>query len=202
MLLLFLILAVVPAAQALSARSIRDVDFKNFTYPQLPSGKCSMHSIRLRDGKWGSVERFSPRVVPPGGCWEVTMGHVIYGDMTGDGQEEAVIVLYAEVGGTESANDVFIYSLRNRRPVLLWKFWTGDRADGGLVKLYAENGQLVVELAGKNKFVGSDYFAEDGTSNGTCCPTVITRSRYQWNRGAFRRRGQLEILPFKGWAAA
>jgi hypothetical protein len=121
--------------------------------------------------------------------------------LTGDGQEEAVVVLYAELGGTESSNDVFIYSLKNGRPVLLWKFWTGDRADGGLVRLYAENGKLVVELAGKNKFIGSDYFANDGSSNGACCPTVITRSKYQWIRGAFRRRGRLEVLPFKGWGA-
>jgi hypothetical protein len=139
--------------------------------------------------------------VPRAGCWQVGVAPAIYRDVTGDGREEAIVILYAEMGGTESSEDVFIYSLRHGRPVLLWKFWTGDRADGGLVRLYAENGQLVVELAGKNKFIGSDYFGDDGTSNGDCCPTLITRSKYQWARGAFRRRGRLEVLPFKGWGA-
>jgi hypothetical protein len=201
MLLLCFILALTPVAQPSRARSIREIDFKNFTYPKLPTGKCSMPRVQLRDGKYGSVGNFSPRVIPRDGCWAVGMGPVQYGDVTGDGQEEAIVVLYAEVGGTESSNDVFIYSIKNGRPVLLWKFWTGDRADGGLVKLFAENGKLVVDLAGKNKFIGSDYFADDGTSNGDCCPTVITRSKYQWVRGAFRRRGRLEVLPFKGWGA-
>jgi hypothetical protein len=201
MLLLSLILALTPVTQSSPVRSIRDIDFKNFTYPRLPTHKCSMPKVRLRDGKYGSVADFSPRVIPRGGCWAVGMGPVQYADLTGDGQEDAIVVLYAEVGGTESTNDVFIYSLKHGRPVLLWKFWTGDRADGGLVRLYAENGKLVVELAGKNKFIGSDYFADDGTSNGDCCPTLITRSKYQWVRGAFRRRGRLEVLPFKGWGA-
>jgi len=202
MLLLTLMLALTLVTQSSPVRSIRDIDFKNFTYPKLPTGKCSrMSRVHLRDGKYGSIKNFSPRVVPRGGCWQVSVGPVIYGDVTGDGQEDAMVVLYAEAGGTESSNDVFIYTLKRNRPVLLWKFWTGDRAEGGLVKLYAENGQLVVELAGRNKFIGSDYFADDGTSNGACCPTVITRSKYQWLRGAFRRRGRLEVLPFKGWDA-
>jgi hypothetical protein len=202
MLLLPLILVLMQVPQSTAARTIRDIDFRNFTYPKLPTGKCSrLSKVRVRDGKYGSIEHFSQRVVPRAGCWQVSVGPVIYGDVTGDGREEAIVALYAEMGGTESSNDVFIYSLRHGRPVLLWKFWTGDRADGGLVKLYAENGKLVVELAGKNKFIGSDYFANDGTSNGACCPTVITRSQYQWVRGAFRRRGRLAVLPFKGWDA-
>lgn len=203
MLLLTLMFALLSGAQSSPARSICDVDFKNFTYPKLPTGKCSrMSRVRVRDGKYGSIKNFSPRVVPRGGCWQVDVGLVIYGDVTGDRREDAVDVLYAEMGGTESSNDVFIYTLQDSRPVLLWKFWTGGRAEVGLVKLYAENGKLIVELAGKNKFIGSDYFVDDGTSNGACCPTVITRSKYQWIRGAFRRRGRIEILPFKGWDAS
>ena len=129
----------------------------------------------------------------------MTVGPVEYGDVTGDGSEEAIIVLYAELGGTESAEDVFIYTLRNRMPVLLWKFATGDRAEGGLRRIYADNGELVVELAGKDKIIGRDLYADDGTSSGLCCPTLFTRTRYQWSNGRFRQRGEAEILPFTGW---
>ena len=122
-----------------------------------------------------------------------------YGDVTGDGQEEAMVVLYAEVGGTEGADDVFIYTLKNRKPVLLWKFATGDRADGGLRKIYAENEKLVIELAGKNKIIGGDLYAPDGTSTGACCPTVFTRTKYRWVGDRFRRSGEAEVLPFTGW---
>ena len=202
MLLLTLVLALASAAQSSPVRSIRDVDFKNFTYPRLPTGKCSMWHVRLNDGKYGSLKNFAPHIRPPGGCWQVTVGPIVYGDVTGDGQEDAMVVLYAEGGGNESSNDVFVYSLRNDRPKLLWKLTTGDRAEGGLINVYAYQGKLVLELAGKNKFVGTNYYRDDGTSGGgLCCPTVVTRSKYQWVRGKFRRYGRLEILPFKGWGA-
>jgi hypothetical protein len=197
MLLPSLILALTASAQSSSARSIRDVDFKNFAYPKLPTGKCSrMRTVRVRNGKYGSLDDFSPRVVPRGGCWQVSVGPVIYGDVTGDEQEDAMVVLYAEAGGTESSNDVFIYTLKRNRPVLLWKFSTGDRAEGGLLKLYARDQKLVVELAGENRFIGGTLYGGDCT--GACRPALFTRTTYQWIRGAFRRRG-LEHLPFIGW---
>ncbi len=31
---------------------IREVDFKNFTYPKLPTGKCSMNEVRLINGRY------------------------------------------------------------------------------------------------------------------------------------------------------
>jgi hypothetical protein len=197
MLLLTLIFALTGGAQASPVRSIRDIDFKNFTYPKLPTGKCSrMSTVRVRDGKYGSIQKFSPRVVPRRGCWQVDVGPVIYGDVTDDGSEEAIVVLYAEMGGTESSNDVFIYTLKHNKPALLWKFATGDRAEGGLVKTYAQNGTLVLELAGQNRFIGGNLYGGDCT--GACQPPFLTRTTYQWKRGAFRRRG-LENLPFTGW---
>jgi hypothetical protein len=191
--------ALLPSAQSSPARSIRDVDFKNFTYSKLPTGKCSrMSRIRVRGGRYGSNQNFSHGVAPLGGCWELNVYQVIYGDVTGDGREDAIVVLYAEMHGTEASNDVFIYTLKHNRPMLLWKFATGDRAEGGLIKTYAQSGKLVVELAGQNKFIGGRLYGGDCT--GACQPPFFTRSTYQWVRGAFRRRG-LENVPFKGWNA-
>jgi hypothetical protein len=196
MLLLPLILSLI-TAQSTPARSIRDIDFKNLTYPNLPTGKCSkLSGVRVRNGKHGSLENFSPGVAPRAGCWQVTVGPIIYGDVTGDGREEAIVVLYAEMGGTESSNDVFVYTLKHNKPALLWKFATGDRAEGGLLKTYAHDGKLVVELAGKSRFIGGNLYGGDCT--GACQPQFFTRATYQWERGAFRRRG-LENLPFTGW---
>lgn len=192
-------LLMIAAAHSAPPRSIRDIDFRNFYYPSLPTGKCSTSSVRVRNGTYGSMKNFSPRIIPRGGCWTVDVAPVEYGDVTGDGREEALVVLYAEVGGTESSNDVFIYTLKNAKPVLLWKFATGDRADGGLRRLYAEGGQLVVELAGKNKVIGGDLYSPDGTSTGACCPTVFTRTKYRWSRGRFVKSGESEVLPFTGW---
>lgn len=196
MLLLLLIVALV-APQSTPARSIRGIDFKNFTYPTLPTGKCSkLSGVRVRDGKYGTIENFSPRVAPRAGCWQVTVSPIIYGDVTGDGREEAIVVLYAEMGGTDSSNDVFIYTLKHDKPVLLWKFATGDRAEGGLLKTYAREGKLVVELAGKGRFIPGKLYGGDCT--GACQPQFSTRATYQWTRSAFRRTN-LENVPFTGW---
>jgi hypothetical protein len=197
--ILMTVVALPQVAQTTPPRSIRDIDFRNFSYPSLPTGKCWMSSVRVRSGRYGTIKNFSPRRTPKGGCWAVDVAPIEYGDVTGDGREEALVVLYAEVGGTESSNDVFIYTLKNGTPRLLWKFATGDRADGGLRRIYAENGQLVIELAGKNKIIGGDLYAPDGTLTGACCPTVFTRTKYRWIRGRFVRSGVSGVLPLTGW---
>ena len=178
---------------------IRHIDFYNFYYPRLPTGKCSMKVVRLKNGRYEAPEELVPHKLPSVDCWSVDISEINYGDVTGDGAEEAILVLYAELGGTENSNDIFIYTLQNEKPVLLWKFATGDRADGGLHKVYADDGELVIELAGKDKIIGGDLYADDETSNGACCPTVFTRTRYQWNKGRFRQKGKAKILPFTGW---
>ena len=82
-----------------------------------------------------------------------------------------------------------------------WAFETGDRADGGYKKVSAENGELVVELQGKNKVIGRDLYADDGTHTGLCCPTHFTRTRYKWAHNRFRQTGKSEVLPLN-WKTA
>src|SRR5947209_4197751 len=108
---------------------IRQVDFSNFTYPSLPTGKCSMEQVHLKNGRYEAPEHVK-RKLPSEDCWSVAIVYADYGDVTGDGIEEAIIVLYAERGGNESSQDVFIYTLQGEHPKLLWKFAVGDRAEG------------------------------------------------------------------------
>lgn len=53
--ILMMVAALLPVEQVAAPRSIRDIDFRNFSYPSLPTGKCSMSSVRVRNGKYGSV---------------------------------------------------------------------------------------------------------------------------------------------------
>ena len=78
---------------------------------------------------------------------------------------------------------------------MLWAFETGDRADGGYKNVFAENGQLVVELYGKDKIIGTNLYKDDGTKNGACCPSYFTRTRYEWVKNRFRQQGMSEVLP-------
>ena len=102
-----------------------------------------MSEVRLINGRYDAPADIAGKH-PAVDCWSVELGLITYGDVTGDGEEEAIIELYAESGGTEASEDVFIYTMQGAKPALLWKFETGDRAEGGPRRIAAENGELVV----------------------------------------------------------
>ena len=84
--------------------------------------------------------------------------------------------------------------LRKGNPQLLWAFETGDRADGGLKRVFAENGELLVELHGKDKIIGRNLYEDDGADTGDCCPAHFTRTRYTWSRNRFRQNAPAAVL--------
>src|SRR5260370_5035249 len=170
---------------------IRQIDFKNFTYPSLPTKKCSMKQITLVAGSSHAPEPVR-RKISSVDCWSVVIGPVTYGDVTGDGDEEAIVDLYAEVGGTEGSQDIYVYTLQEREPVLLWKFATGDRADGGPRRIYAENGELVVELFGVGTAPGKKLYGTEEV--GMATPSHYTRTKYKWNGKRFTQDGPLEVF--------
>lgn len=170
---------------------IRQVDFKNFTYPRLPTGKCSMAEVHLVNGKYNAPEGIAG-TRPAVDCWSVALGPITYGDVTSDGEEEAIVELYAEAGGTEASEDVYIYTLKGGNAQLLWKFATGDRADGGLRHVTAENGKLVVELFGVGTAIGKKLYGTEEV--GACCPKHFTRSKYKWDGTQFEQDGSKEVF--------
>jgi hypothetical protein len=171
---------------------IRQVDFRNSSYPKLPTGKCSMDEVHLTNGKYEAPETI-PRKIPSIDCWSVTLSPIDYGDVTGDGIEEAIVILYAERGGTESSQDVYVYSSRGEEPALLWKFATGDRADGGRRRISAENGELVVELFGVGTAIGKELYGTEDVPD--CCPEHYTRTKYKWVENHFQQDGPEQVLP-------
>jgi len=70
---------------------------------------------------------------------------VKYGDLTGDGREEAVVVLWIVTSGTARDGVVFVYTLSTGRPKRLFAFETGDRWDYGYHNAFINNGELIVE---------------------------------------------------------
>ncbi len=132
--------------------------------------------FRLRNGELLPKQRTASG--RPLDKW-LKLADVEYGDVTGDGNEEAIIDLGWITGGSAIPDLIYIYTLRNAHPKVLWAFETGDRADGGYMNVYADNGELLVELAGKDKIIGKNLYEDDGTKNGVCCPTFFTRTRYQ-----------------------
>ena len=162
--------------------SIHSVDFANFTYPWTDglSVRGGTETFSLRDGKRPEIRDASGHVDEIG----VYLEQVSYGDVTGDGIEDAIIFMSILTGASAMPGQVYIYTLRGNHPKLLWHFSTGDRAEDGYRKVYADQGNLVVELNGPKR-----------RGEGLCCPVRFTRTRYQWRGGRFRQKGRKEITP-------
>jgi hypothetical protein len=149
--------------------AIRSVDFENISYPNFPdysdpNGR-EKKFITLRPGEGGP-------------------NFINYGDVTGDGVEDAIVALGIENHGSAIPDYVYIFVMENGKPRLIWDFETGDRADGGLRNVYAENGKLVIELFGKDRVIGGQLYKGD---EALCCPSSITKTGYKWTGKTFEQ---------------
>jgi len=138
LLLLFIALFLCAASSAAQRRvsNIRSVDFQNFTYT---SSVCSKdvglpNEVKVRRGKFRDKTLY----------YQIASGKIVYGDLTGDGREEAVVsIICGDTAGNFSNAEIFVYTLQNGRAVLLAKTDNGtletdykrQYADGFIVKV-------------------------------------------------------------------
>lgn len=166
---------------AVAAQSkIRRVDFRNFTYPVYCGDGTYPDKMTVRKGK--SVEGVGDERV----YFDVLS--VKYGDLTGDGHEEAIIRSTCNGGGTGHFFEGFVYTLRHGKPRLLIHIPGGDRAEGGIHGLSIARRLVVVELYA-NKIEGV----------GICCPDFIDTQRYRWNGRRLMPVGKRSRRAFTGW---
>jgi len=190
------------AENASTAFAIGTFDFRNYTY-ELPRGwqnPDGTTDITLTDGRAAPVSKdISDKManddkVEAKAQRRIGMSFVTakYFDVTGDGDDEAIVVLKVETGGSAVPQLVYVFTWNNGRPELIWPFRTGDRADGGLKNLYPENGNLVVELFGQDRFILGQTETGKITDDieQLCCPTHFTRTIYKWNGKNFLMQGK------------
>lgn len=171
----------------LTVSPIGKIDFKNFSYP-LPRGwqDSDAREVELADGRRPmSKERIG-----------VSYLTVKFGDVTGDGEDEAFVILKLETAGAAIPQVVYVYTLKNGEPELIWHFRTGDRADGGLKRIYARDGDLFVELFGQDRYILGEVetMQIDGDEAQLCCPLHFTRTHYKWNGSNFILQGKRETF--------
>jgi hypothetical protein len=158
-------------------------DFKNYTYP-LPRGwqDADAKDVVLENG---SRRRSEERI---GLSYVITK----FGDATGDGVDEAFVILKIETAGSAIPQIVYVFTMKDENPALIWHFRTGDRADGGLKNIYAENGEIHVELFGQDRFILGEVETSKitGDEEQLCCPTFFSRTRYKWNGKDFLMQGK------------
>jgi hypothetical protein len=158
-------------------------DFKNYAYP-LPRG------WQDRDGKDVVLEKGLRRMSEE----KIGVSYVTtkFGDATGDKIDEAFVVLKIETAGSAIPQIVYIFTMKDSEPELIWYFRTGDRADGGLKNIYSENGEVAVELFGQDRFILGEVETSriTGDEEQLCCPTFFSRTHYKWNGKNFLMQGK------------
>jgi hypothetical protein len=191
------VLALVLWSSVLAAQqNVRQIDFKNFTYPL--SGRLLGHdslewldtpahpatnrkTIHLVNGSQLTKDSSFTYEGKEYGEYEgFTFKSVSYGDAMGDGKEEAIVVLMYQTGGTQTTNYVYVYGLEEHGPKLLAYCHSGNRSHSGLYGVHAKSGLLVFELL------------DPARASAECCSSGLLISSYRWQNGAFRLAGPIE----------
>ncbi len=102
-----------------------------------------------------------------------TVSPPVFGDVDGDGVEDALIVTVENTGGTGQFSMLEVYTIRGGQAVVLGAIPGGDRGDGGLSDVALEGRVIVVER----------MHSVDG--DGACCPSKLQRERWRWTGAAF-----------------
>lgn len=136
--------------------SIQAVDFMNFSYR--PS--CAKKPIRVKDGVY---ERTNPS-----DRFLFKVGSVVYGDLDGDGRDEAIVTTACNTGGSGVFSEGFLFGLVNGRVRQLTNVPGGDRAWNSIHAITVTDGVLsVVRLA------------PDGPNGPACCPKFLETTKYK-----------------------
>ncbi len=136
---------------------IRSVDFMNgFTHEH--SGFEQVVTATVQDGEaengaWGDEDFYWFRVTD-----------VSYGDLTGDGADEAVVSSGVSFGGSGFFANAVVYGMEDGETVELADLSFGDRATGGLHGTSIADGTLTA-------------WVYDGTQ-GACCPNFLVKASY------------------------
>jgi hypothetical protein len=138
-----------------SVSPIRGVDWMNRTYD------VGEASYTVAGGIVESDEGFFAVTEP------------VYGDLDGDGTEEAVVITLEGLGGTGRFSAVDVYTMKDGTEILLGGIPGGDRGDGGIHEVHVESGTLIVDR----------FASRDG--DGACCPTQLQVERWTWNGERF-----------------
>lgn len=161
-----------------AAGDIRRFDFRNFSY------RAAGELLRVSEGRGvyqsSGDETFS---------FDVERVMVAYGDVTGDGSDEAAVTVYYTGGGTGAFSKGFLFALQGGRLKLLTTFEGGDRADGGINEVRIEGGALIVRRNEPERM--------NGVPVGLCCPVYLITAKYRWDGRRLVRVGEPQKVEIK-----
>jgi hypothetical protein len=160
---LLLLIVLGNASVMAQSQSIRNIDFKNRTY-NLLCGDVDRHtSVHIRDGEFHGKKL--------GIDTSINLYEVVYGDLTRDGKEEAVILYGCGSGASYAYFRALLFTMKHRGASLVAEIAGGNKGDGGFESVTIRRNMLIV-----NRY----QVAQAGSA---CCPILIESSKYRLRNG-------------------
>ncbi len=113
---------------------IRQVDFRNFTYTADSACVDDSEPLQVTNGEYRDESRKT----------YFSIADVAYGDLTGDGRDEAAVRIYCEASGGR-VSEAYIYTLRDEQLKQVATLDPGHGALGGIISIAISNQLLKVE---------------------------------------------------------
>ena len=166
-------------------QSIRDFDWKNFSYPLWETEGVPGEVHWMTPGAQQTASLVNGRYVVPDDCGDdirscplVTFDSVNYGALTEIKPTVAAVVLTYHSGGTANWQYVYVFALESGNPRILAWLRTGSRADQGLREVSITGGELVLAVNDPDK------------RQGDCCSAGTIVRRFRWAGSSFSAIGQ------------
>ena len=169
-LILVVALASGQLAEARSSKSIRAVDFRNFTYEPA----CDGTQASVKNGRFDRTDPEEPM--------HFSIREVFDGDLKGNGEEQAVVLASCNLGGTGIFTEGFVFAMQDGEPRLVARIEGGDRASGGISGISTEGRSLKVSrefgvaLCCANYIETTTYVLEDGHLRASGNPMRVAAS--------------------------
>jgi len=166
---------------------IRDINFKDFTYH--PSSACRKEglppSVDMQNGEYRANNSY------------FSINQILYGDLTGDGMEEAVVITAC---GTDPANysiaEISIFALRNGRPLLIGTInddnihrdYSHYYPSGWIINTFSDSANVKIQQGN----IVVERYAEGSHAS----PQYIAAMKYLWNGNKFVLKGKPQKRTF------
>jgi uncharacterized protein len=162
---------------------IKAIDFRNYTY-DLGTSWCAKEfgssTVEVRNGEFGDFSNTG---------FSIDADRIVYGDVTGDGHDEAVVITYC--GGMHPEEQAFVYGMKDGRAVVLTKLEPGSRAFGGIVQPH------ICQGCSKGISIHDGVINVERThGKAACCPEYIEKRSYRWNGASLMQVGKGSRRPF------
>ncbi len=160
---------------------IRQVDFRNFTFHADSACIDEKEPVLVRDGKFRNESK----------KFDISVTDIIYGDLTGDGQDEAVVRLLCIGISSSRADEAILYTMQAGQPVPISQLDPGHGAFGSIWSIGISNGILTVERlsseidAATPQYVDTEMLRWDGRQ-------LIEAGEPKRRRYVQERRSELE----------